>query len=270
MISHFKLPLSFDPEPLRRDLDQLAPEDWVAHFNRDYFEGDWSGVALRSIGGVATQLYSDPGAKESFAPTPILDRCPNIRAILELFQCPLRSVRFLRLTIGSIIREHRDADLGFAKGEIRFHIPLVTNPDVVFFLDAHRIEMKAGECWYLDLSLPHWIENRGASDRVHLVIDCEVNDWLRQLLPSTLYQPGPQVIATDASETSATDEFERFRLAVLAEPKLQQQLRVTADWESFARLAVEIGKEHGYRFKQSHVATALLVARQEWLAKWID
>lgn len=270
MISHFKLPLSFDPESLRRDLDQVASEDWVAHFNKNYFEGQWSGVALRAVGGLGDQLYSDPNAKGSFAATPILKRCPNVRAVLELFRCPLRSVRFLRLAAGSIIREHRDSDLGFEKGEVRFHIPVITNPDVVFFLDAHRIELNAGECWYLDLSLPHWVENRGSSDGIHLVIDCELNEWLREVFAAAeLEQPEPHIVAT-GDEDCSPDELERFRLAVLGDLNLQQQLRVTADRESFARLAVAIGKAHGYRFQESHVEAALLATRQEWLSKWID
>ena len=62
------------------------------------------------------------------------------------------------------------------------HIPVVTNADVDFFLAGRQLEMKEGECWYLDLSLPHSVRNRGTTDRVHLVIDCEVNEWLRKLI----------------------------------------------------------------------------------------
>src|SRR6185295_5651718 len=169
MISRFKLPFDFDPEALRSDLDRISPDEWVKHFNQDYFEGEWSGVALRSTGGDAGQLYSRAEPEFTFADTPILQRCPYVREILTKFQCPLQSVRFLKLAAGSRIREHRDYDLGFKDGQLRFHIPITTNPDVQFFLDAHRVELKAGECWYLDFSLPHWIENRGATDRVHLV-----------------------------------------------------------------------------------------------------
>jgi hypothetical protein len=38
--------------------------------------------------------------------------------------------------------------------------------------------MKPGEAWYLRLSDPHAVANRGSSDRVHLVLDLVVNDWL--------------------------------------------------------------------------------------------
>ena len=35
---------------------------------------------------------------------------------------------------------------------------------------------------YLRLSDPHSVANNGAADRVHLVIDAEMNDWLRMQL----------------------------------------------------------------------------------------
>src|SRR5712691_7714315 len=248
MISNFKLPFSFDPELLQSDLEGLAVDDWVAHFNTDYFEGEWTGVALRSSNGLASQLYPDPRANGSVANTPILDRCPNIRAVLESLQCPLRSVRFLRLAAGSVIREHRDYDLGYENGQVRVHIPVTTNADVDFFLDAHRIEMKEGECWYLDLSLPHWVENRGSTDRIHLVIDCEVNEWLRQLLPTddqTLEQRIAQPVGQESLSSAA--ELERFRQFVLQDLKLQRRLRDTSDQQSFVRLVVELGNDRGYR-----------------------
>ncbi len=49
-------------------------------------------------------------------------------------------------------------------------------------LNGVRIAMQEGECWYHNFNLPHHIANRGATDRVHLVIDCEINEWLRELL----------------------------------------------------------------------------------------
>ena len=41
--------------------------------------------------------------------------------------------------------------------------------------------MPAGSSWYLRLSDPHSVANRGAADRVHLVIDAVVNDWVPAL-----------------------------------------------------------------------------------------
>ena len=41
------------------------------------------------------------------------------------------------------------------------------------------MEMNEGEAWYLNFSLEHSVRNGGATDRIHLVIDCIVNDWIR-------------------------------------------------------------------------------------------
>jgi hypothetical protein len=58
------------------------------------------------------------------------------------------------------------------------HIPVITNDAVAFVLNRTRVVMEAGSTWYLRLSDPHSVSNAGASDRVHLVIDAVVNDWL--------------------------------------------------------------------------------------------
>jgi len=42
--------------------------------------------------------------------------------------------------------------------------------------------MAEGECWYLDFNLPHYVDNRSSDDRIHLVVDCHVNDWVTSLL----------------------------------------------------------------------------------------
>ncbi|MEP7336641.1 MAG: aspartyl/asparaginyl beta-hydroxylase domain-containing protein [Acidobacteriota bacterium] len=178
----YQLPFHFDPRALQADLAQLANENWVAHFNRHYYEGAWSGVALRATDGLANRLFNNPNQR-NFADTPALERCPNLQAVLANFHCPLTSVRLLKLAAGAAIREHSDPDLHHEYGEVRLHIPLLTNPQVEFFLAGERIVMNEGECWYLNLSLPHRVFNRGATDRIHLVVDCLVNDWLQTIIP---------------------------------------------------------------------------------------
>lgn len=186
MRSKARLPLTFDSHALRADAEGLAVDDWVPHFNTAYYEGDWSGVALRSVGGVARQLYPDPAAEAPFADTPLLARCPGVKRVLAAFPCPLLAVRFLRLGPGSAIREHRDYNLGFADGEVRIHVPVTTGPDVEFRLDGEPVDMAEGEAWYLDLNLPHAVVNRGSAPRVHLVLDCVVDGWLRPVLEKAL------------------------------------------------------------------------------------
>lgn len=188
MVDLLRMPLRFDPARLQADLLALTPGDWVLHFNKPYYEGEWSGVALRSVNGEDGRLYPDPTARSRFADTPTLARCPYITTVLQTFECELEAVRLLKLRAGSSIREHKDYNLGYEDGEVRFHVPVHTNPDVAFYLNQERVVMQEGECWYLNFNLPHRVVNTSASDRIHLVIDCVVNDWVRDLFASAAAQ----------------------------------------------------------------------------------
>ena len=179
-----RLPIAFDPVSLRADLAACRPADWIEHFVRENYEGRWHVLPLRAPAGAEhpiLMVYPDPSCK-AFVPTPMLERCPYIEQILDGFECEQEAVRLMRLGAGSIIREHRDLDLSLEDGVIRLHVPIVTDEHVDFRLNDRSIRMQAGECWYLRLSDPHSVANRGSQDRVHLVIDARVNDWLRGLL----------------------------------------------------------------------------------------
>ena len=69
----------------------------------------------------------------------------------------LLAVRLLKLNAGASIKEHRDNDLFFEKGEIRIHIPIITNADVEFYLDSERMNLQEGSCWYMNFNLLHAI-----------------------------------------------------------------------------------------------------------------
>lgn len=184
MLSSLRLPLDFDPARLKLDLERIAPGDWVPHFNKSYYEGEWSVAPLRSVGGRAGHIYPDPTAQGSFADTLLLSRCAYFRQVLASFECEVESARLLKLAAGSRIREHKDLNLGYEDGEVRIHIPVRTDELVRFFLDGHRLRMNEGESWYLNFNLPHRVENDSPADRVHLVLDCVLNDWLRAKFPA--------------------------------------------------------------------------------------
>ncbi|MDO7843150.1 aspartyl/asparaginyl beta-hydroxylase domain-containing protein [Sphingomonas sp. CA1-15] len=162
----------------------MRGQEWTPHLVTQNFEGDWSVVALRHTAGAThpvMKIYSDPNAT-AFEDDPLLDRAPAFRALLAALQCPLQAVRLMRLTPGSIIKEHRDHDLSVEFGSARLHVPIVTNAGVDFRLSGTPVPLREGEIWYLRLADPHSVANRGDTDRVHLVIDCTVNDWLLDML----------------------------------------------------------------------------------------
>lgn len=189
-----RLPFSFDPSRLKGDAGRIGESEWVPHFNNAVYEGDWSGVALRSVGGMPGKLYPDPTATQSFADTEMLGRCPYIHEVLRTFRCPLTAVRILRLGAGATIREHRDYKLGYEDGEVRIHVPIQTGPGVAFFLDGCQILMEEGEAWYLNLNLPHRVHNGSLTDRLHLVLDCVLNDWLAESFHAAESQPITELV----------------------------------------------------------------------------
>lgn len=258
LLKYIKLPLAFDPAGLQADLQHISPDQWQAHFNSQYYEGDWSGVSLRALGGQATQLYPDPTAQE-FADTPLLAHCAQIRAAMETFHCPMQTVRLLKVSPGSRVLEHKDYNLSLEDNEIRLHLPITTNPEVEFFVDGERVEMQAGECWYINFNLPHRVANLGATSRIHLVMDCVVNDWLRALIPNT--NDAPEAICNNQS---SPENFERFRRLVLNDVELQAKLRLQTDKQVFTHLIVQLGSERGYDFCAADVYNALQESRRAW------
>jgi hypothetical protein len=180
-----RLPLAFDTELLVRDLANLSG-NWTPHYVPSNYSGAWDVLPLRAPRGETHPIrliYADPTQK-TYDDTAALQRCPYFRDVLSSFPTTLFATRLMRLAPGSVIREHTDVGLQFEEGLARIHIPILTNPDVEFYLNGSRVVLAAGSCWYLRLSDPHRVANRGTTDRVHLVIDLKVNGWLTELFRS--------------------------------------------------------------------------------------
>ena len=84
---------------------------------------------------------------------------------------------------GGRIKEHRDISGGTAANVIRLHIPIITHPDVAFYVDGQRVTMAAGEVWHLDTTYRHRVANESDVNRIHLIIDLEETDELLAMLP---------------------------------------------------------------------------------------
>lgn len=197
-----RLPLDFDAGRLAADMAAIAASGWIAHFVKENYDGDWSVFPLRGPAGArhpVRMIYPDPTCT-AFADTPLLAAAPYFRQVLGAFACQLQAVRLMRLAPGSLIKQHCDHELGFEDGVVRIHIPVTTNDGVDFRLNGVRCVMAAGSSWYLRLSDAHSVTNRGGTDRVHLVIDAAVNDWVAALLEraaGTAGVPSAQALYAD-------------------------------------------------------------------------
>ena len=266
-----QLALRFDAAALLAELAQFNPADWRSHFNADYHDGGWTGLALRAVDGDTGRLSPGTQPAARYADTAHLARCPNIRAALERLRCPQQSVRLLRLAPGGHIREHRDFGLCFEEGVARLHVPLRTNEAVEFYLGGRRIDLREGECWYLNFNLPHRVQNHGAGDRIHLVIDCLVDDWLRAQMPSPQELRAqlltPRLLA--AQEASSQRQLDRFRELVWNDAGLQALLLQPGDEKTLVAAVLREAAARNFRFDAEDVRDALLGGRGAWAARWV-
>jgi hypothetical protein len=180
-----RLPLRFDVQQLQQDAAQFTSQHWQRHFNSHVYDGDWSGIALRALPDAATSLYPDPNSTKAYIDTPLLAQTSYVQQVLDTLQCQVNSARFLKLAAGSSIKRHRDYQLGIDDGEVRLHVPVKTNALVEFYMDDLRVPMAEGELWFLNFNHYHSVLNRSSEDRIHLVIDCVVNDWLLGFFDAT-------------------------------------------------------------------------------------
>ena len=192
-------------EPCTEDLSSAAEFLDDLDFTKvktKYTKGnDWTAISLYGYGSKITDilkpgvLKSSVNIDEQLQWTSLHEATPlnPVFKILENLPCKYERVRFMKLEAGKIIGKHSDKidkDLGFDDGQImRIHVPIRTNDDVVFSLFesprakvAHEYNLKTGHYYYMDVTKPHAVRNMSEVDRIHLVVDCYVNDSLRTMV----------------------------------------------------------------------------------------
>lgn len=216
MIKYIQFGQQFDAKRLQQEVAQLETAVWQDHYNRAGYEGSWRTLQLRSLHG---QLNNNMALPASGLPTgigyqdtPLLAHCPYISEILDFFPMEKTAVRLMKLDAGAVIKPHRDQDLNFEEGEVRLHIPVITNPQLRFYLEQERLVMEEGSCWYLNLAREHEVINDGPTARIHLVIDGLVNDWLREYFA---HGPHRQVVQAQPLRPQFSPDDQRRIIAQL-------------------------------------------------------
>lgn len=182
-----RFPFKFDVERMKADLAKLSTSGWLDHYDPGLSSG-WRAILLVSKHGQMSGPESQRPAWDSseFRRTPIVDELPYFREILDFFQCPQGRMRILKLAPGAYIGKHtdRDSECGcLAFNRVRLHVPIQTNDKVTFFVGGQKLKLLPGRFYYVNFSQAHHVKNEGTEDRLHLVMDLEVNDWLRQFFP---------------------------------------------------------------------------------------
>lgn len=234
IIKYLQLPFYFDTNRLKYDVAALENGAWQLHYQKLHYEGEWTALPLRSIDGIADNVMISPVPGSKYLDTVFLKESFYLQEVLAHFKCPLLAVRLLKLDAGAIIKEHKDVDLSFEKGEIRIHIPVVTNDKVEFYLDKEKIYLQEGECWYMNFNLPHSITNKSKTNRIHLVIDAEVNDWVKELFAQ------PAVDKKEIEEPGYDKAIKQQIIAQLRQMNTETGNRLADDMEASLQLPAAV------------------------------
>jgi quercetin dioxygenase-like cupin family protein len=172
----------FFSEPL--DVETLIQEATTIEKVHPYTQkafGGWKSIPLRSAGGkIGVEGSKAVGANVSsdtsfFADTELMKSAPYIHKLIQIVASSPNSVlkvRLMQLEPNKVIGEHVDMfDGEKAKLVRRFHIPIITNPKISFFVNRKSYYLEAGQLYHIDVSQPHSVENNSNLKRVHLVFD---------------------------------------------------------------------------------------------------
>ena len=157
-----KLPIKVDAEALAHEVAALPSSAWTSHPGG--FRGN-EAVRLITPYGQASDAILGP-----MAPTQYLLLCDYVRRIMATIGAVWGRSRLMALAPGSQVPKHIDLNY-YWRTHFRIHIPIVTNPAVLFTCGDETVHMAAGECWIFDSFRWHDVQNRGEERRVHLVLD---------------------------------------------------------------------------------------------------
>lgn len=101
--------------------------------------------------------------------------CFNGYALELVRNMNMRSKKWLVTvhTPGTKLITHQDAT-----DKIRVHIPIYTNPDSNWIIDGVEYHMEPGYAYLVNTTLPHSVENKGTSNRIHLYGKVWTEDYI--------------------------------------------------------------------------------------------
>lgn len=102
---------------------------------------------------------------------------PIVDALESIHDGKVGKCLFIKLPPHKSIGEHTDKHQ-YLNTIRRHHIAITTNSEVLFFVDKEAKNMAVGECWEINNSKLHAVENNGDTERIHLLIDIMPNKFI--------------------------------------------------------------------------------------------
>lgn len=158
-----QLPLNFDAAAMRSEIDALDASSWRQH------PSNLPGNSMLPLIAAAGDP-SDEGFVGGMLPTPELRHCPYLMQVLASLGATLGRTRLMRLAGRAEVARHVDQGYYWAE-RVRVHVPVVTQPTVLFECGDAAVNMAEGECWIFDTWRQHRVQNDSDEVRIHLVVD---------------------------------------------------------------------------------------------------
>jgi hypothetical protein len=168
-----KLPIRFDADAIAAEVRALPPSAWTPH-------------PTGFVGNEAVRLVTPAGEDNDelegpMAATDSLNRCDYVRQIMAEIGGVWGRSRFMGLAPGREVPPHIDIHY-YWRTHLRIHIPVITNPGVLFTCGNETVHMEAGDCWVFDSFQRHDVQNKGDAQRIHLVLDTVGGGILPELM----------------------------------------------------------------------------------------
>lgn len=204
-----KLPIRFDAKALASEVRALPPTAWVPHPSG--FVGNEAVRLVTADGGPNDDM------KGEMSPTENLRACDYVGEIMAELGGVWGRSRLMGLGAGGQVPLHVDSHI-YWRTHLRIHIPVITNPAVIFTCGPESVHMAPGECWLFDSFRWHRVQNGSSEQRIHLVLDTVGGTRLWNLIEQA-YDPNSEVKTMKPGEPS--DEsllFERVNSGNIMSP----------------------------------------------------
>jgi aspartyl/asparaginyl beta-hydroxylase len=159
--------------------------EWTNVYS-DYHTGGWQTLSLLNRTSKPTDtIIEDCEPVE----TSLLKQMPETRALLRGLGFRYMWARLAKLEVSAFMHEHRDYQELRNVSRLRLHIPVITNPFSSIVIDRTRIHLALGYIWKLNPIHRHAAANFGKEPRIHIILDCYVDEALEALVSTETLDP---------------------------------------------------------------------------------
>jgi hypothetical protein len=218
----------------------------------DYHTGGWQTLSLlNSTSSPTDTLIEDCEPVE----TSLLAAMPDTRAVLRGLGFRYMWARLAKLEVNAFMHEHRDYQELKNVRRLRLHIPVITNPFSSIVIEGTRIHLALGYIWKLNPIYPHAAANFGKETRIHIILDCYVDESLDALVSAQTLDPIcvyglPRASAREIEQAVSTAErLARLGDYISAEHHIlklfhEYSLREGYAYELVSRMYTALGDNH--------------------------